>query len=179
MRQIRKRVAVVLLPAALAIGAAACGGSSSPTAGSGGTGSASSSSTANSGADFVAKALAACHSADQQEKALTKPSSSDTKLADYAPYLQQVVNLGQNLLNQLKALTPPAAQASKVQQLLDGLQSQVAAAQEAQQAAANNDLTAFQAAGKKIDDQSKALKPIAESVGLADCASGNSGSGNS
>lgn len=148
----------VTLAAMLAVGAAACGGGSTPTA-----------------VGFVSQGNAACRSADQQAGALKQPTDT-TSLSQWATYLSKFVGIAQGVDSRLRSLAVPSGKQAPFSAYLGAFEASVRDAQAAQTAAAANDAAGLQSAIQKLQGNQSTILNNARSVGLTDCARGNSGS---
>lgn len=172
-------VAGGVMAGVLALGGAACGGSSAPAAGGASTSTTAGSSGASSGTSsssastFVSKGNAICKSGDQQANAAKQPADS-APLSEWATYLTSFLNVAHSVEGQLKGLTPPAAEQAQFSTYLSAFEASVSDAQNAQNAAANNDTNGFQAAVQSLAGREGTITSNARALGLTACASGNS-----
>ena len=175
----RKLVCLPVLVVGLALATAACGSSSSSKS-AGATGSSGTTTTAASSggsggttskAAFVAKADGICKAATAQAgNPPGDPSSAKASdLPAWNTYLQKTVSLGMNLVNQLKALTPPSADQATYSNIVQQEATALTDLESAQQAAASGNLSDFQAAFKKSETSGQSSSQAASAYGMTDC----------
>jgi len=143
---------VVVASAVLCLAVAACGGESDPQA----SPSASPSATALSKAEYVAKVNAICARVEADAQNVPEPKTAD----DYLSVVQTFISTIETAQAELRALTPPAADAAEVE-------AKFLAANDQQALALKVALPALQAAAQS-DDTAAAEKAFGEAVTAAE-----------
>ena len=117
--------------------------------------------------EYIAQADAICQEANAAIEAVPEPQSAE-ELAEYG---EQVVEIGQDQLDRLRALRPPAADEATINGAYDLIEQQLAIANDVVAAARDNDLEQVQellAQGEQLNDQAD---QIARDYGLTECGS--------
>jgi hypothetical protein len=151
-----RRLRAGLIPAAIAAAvavASGCGGD-----GDGGQLSAE---------EFRRQANAICEKYNERIQAIDSPSSPE----DLDTYVEKVVPVMQQGIDELRALHPPAESADDFDRMLDETEKAIPAARQLGEAAANNDAAAVQRALKAGQQADDASDEIATDLGLTGCAS--------
>jgi hypothetical protein len=107
---------------------------------------------------------------------ITAAPSADN-LPQYATAFGQLESVFSDMIDSLKALSPPEADQSTWDSITSGLTSELAALREAKTAAESGDLTAFNAAGTKIGQLDGETSKLATTYGFQVCGGGAGGSG--
>jgi hypothetical protein len=118
--------------------------------------------------EYIAQADAICQEADAKIDAVPEPQSTE-ELAEYG---EQVVEIGQDQLDRLRALEPPQTDEGTINEAYDLLEQQLAIATDLIDAAREDDLEQVQellAQGEQLNDQAD---QIAEDYGLTECGAG-------
>jgi protein-tyrosine-phosphatase len=155
----RRRVTLIAV-AAVCVLAAACG---SDDNGSGATAE----SQRLTKEEYIAQADAICQEADAKIDAVPEPQSTE-ELAEYG---EQVVEVGQEQLDRLRALRPPQADETTINEAYDLIEQQLAIANDLVDAAREGELEQVQellAQGEQLNDQAD---QIAADYGLTECGS--------
>jgi hypothetical protein len=105
----------------------------------------------------------------------TAPSADN--LPQYATAFGQLDPVFTDMLNGLKALSPPEADQSTWDAITSGLEDELAALREAKTAAEGGDLTAFNAAGTKIGQFDNQTSQLATTYGFQVCGGGSGSTG--
>src|SRR4029077_10864674 len=95
----------------------------------------------------------------------------------YATAFGQLETVFSDMIDGLKALSPPEADQSTWDSITSGLTNELAALREAKTAAEGGDLTAFNAAGTKIGQLDGQTSQLATTYGFQVCGGGAGGSG--
>jgi hypothetical protein len=107
---------------------------------------------------------------------ITAAPSADN-LSQYATAFGQLETVFSDMIDSLKALSPPEADQSTWDSITSGLTNELAALREAKTAAEGGDLTAFNAAGTKIGQLDGQTSQLATTYGFQVCGGGAGGSG--
>ncbi len=107
---------------------------------------------------------------------ITAAPSADN-LPQYATAFGQLETVFSDMIDSLKALSPPEADQSTWDSITSGLTNELAALREAKTAAEGGDLTAFNAAGTKIGQLDGQTSQLATTYGFQVCGGGAGGSG--
>jgi hypothetical protein len=149
-----RRLRAGLIPAAIAAAVAVASG----CGGDGGQLSAE---------EFRRQANAICEKYNERIHAIDSPSSPE----DLDTYVEKVVPVMQQGIDELRALHPPAESADDFDRMLDETEKAIPAARQLGEAAANNDAAAVQKALKAGQQADDASDEIATDLGLTGCAS--------
>jgi len=141
----------------LALGAAGCFGGSSHGASS------------QASPSFHSQALAICRRTQQEVVALGAPSTV-TSLSDLATHGAKVVALQRAELGQLRALRPPASDASQVQAALSAMEAAIAEGTNLVAFARAGNPAAVTAQQKAVTDAVAAANRALQPLGLNTCA---------
>lgn len=154
----RTRVAVPIVLAAMALGAAACGEDKTEKL---------------PRAEFVSKATAVCADSRSKANAIPDPSGGRTDAEQFdrlAEYLGKATPIIQDGYERLRDLEPEDdALAKKWDGYLDGLQAAVGDLEQAQEHAKNANKAGLQAALKRVQDNDVGAESI---LGKGACAGG-------
>jgi hypothetical protein len=118
--------------------------------------------------EYIAQADAICQEANAEIDAVPEPESTE-ELAEYG---EQVVEIGREQLDRLRALRPPEADEETINGAYDLLDQQLAIADDLIAAAREGDLEQVQellAQGEQLNEQAD---QIANDYGLTECGSG-------
>jgi hypothetical protein len=107
---------------------------------------------------------------------ITAAPSADN-LSQYATAFGQLETVFSDMIDGLKALSPPEADQSTWDSITSGLTNELAALREAKTAAEGGDLTAFNAAGTKIGQLDGQTSQLATTYGFQVCGGGAGSSG--
>jgi hypothetical protein len=124
-------------------------------------------------ADFLSKADAVCTTVRQQLDVLTAPST----LPEIAIYLNRSVQINQDAVAKVRALTPPPEDRAAVSTVLGDFDTVIAKAKVAQQKAAAGDSTGADAAVKELGLAVETAGKEAKQYGFAACGQGSSSAG--
>ena len=102
---------------------------------------------------------------------------SAANLPQYATAFGQLETVFSDMIDSLKALSPPEPDQSTWDAITSGLTNELAALREAKTAAEGGDLTAFNAAGTKIGQLDGQTSQLATTYGFHVCGGGAGGSG--
>jgi len=160
----------VLLLVPLLLVSACSGGSSPEGSSSQGSSSGSPSSGRPDKSTYLAQAEELCAQGVAQQKKLVAP----TAIGDFAPYVQQLVQVAATTTRGLTALTPPDADAAQLRaKVLDPLQAQLRLAQtfadEVQAATKGNDQAALGRLALNPPTKAKADLAFMRSYGFSTC----------
>ena len=158
----RSRVLSVVAVGCLAAMAGCGGGGSSTSSGASGA-SGVSGATPLSQDEFVSQADAVCKDVNDQVAALPKPSST----ADLASVTQQIIDLTDQNLPKLEAITPPENLQAKFDQYVAAIKAQESTASDLAAAAKAGDTAKLQQLAGKLKASSP--DPIAKDLGLTEC----------
>jgi hypothetical protein len=117
--------------------------------------------------EFRQQANAICEKYNEKIKAIDSPSAPE----DLDTYVDKVVPVMQQGIDELRALNPPAESADDFDRMLDETEKAIPAARQLGEAAANNDAAAVQSALKAGQQADRASDRIATDLGLTGCAS--------
>jgi hypothetical protein len=106
---------------------------------------------------------------------ITAAPSADN-LSQYATAFGQLETVFSDMIDSLKALSPPESDQSTWDSITSGLTNELAALREAKTAAEGGDLTAFNAAGTKIGQLDGQTSQLATTYGFQVCGGGAGGS---
>jgi hypothetical protein len=98
-------------------------------------------------------------------------------LPQYAAAFGQLETVFGDMIDGLKALSPPEADQSTWDAITSGLEDELVALREAKTTAEGGDLTAFNAAGTKIGQFDNQTSQLATTYGFQVCGGGSGGSG--
>ena len=118
--------------------------------------------------EYIAQADAICKEANDRIAALPEPQSTD----ELAVLGQQVLDIGQEELDRLRALQPPAADEATVNGAYDLIEQQLGVAADLVNAAGDGELGQVQELldqGEQLNDQAD---QIARDYGLEECGAG-------
>jgi hypothetical protein len=156
MRRSTTIVAVVL---ATGIAVAACSGSSGKSA-----------NTAK--AAYVQNANSVCDQVEKQLASLPTPGNPDkdpAQLPAWRDYLGQIIVSNQQLVDDLKGISPPPGDEAKINQFLDAARAHEDELKVAQDAAIDGDVHALDAAMQKVENDNTSFHD-AQAYGLTRCA---------
>jgi hypothetical protein len=119
-------------------------------------------------ADFIAQADAVCKEANDRIDALPEPQSTD-QLADLG---QQVIDIGQEELDRLRVLRPPAADEATINGAYDLIEQQLGVAADLVDAARDGELGQVQQLLDQGEQLNEQADRIASDYGLEECGSG-------
>ena len=158
-----KRIHIAAL--ALAVAAVVC-------AGCGGGGGSSTSTTASGEAlskqELIAKGDAICQQAREQFQQLQQ--NPPTTAEGAAALTQKLVDITENELSQLQALTPPGSLQSSMDDYLEALQKNVEVLKQGLNAAKQGDATGYAKAQAKTVSQQVERLQLAHAVGFKECS---------
>jgi hypothetical protein len=152
-----------MIPPILAVSALAFAGCGGGDDGGGGGGS-----ETLSKADFQAKANAICKKFNADVDKLGAPQNFE----EVGTFTDKAIALSDATLAKLRELKPPKELQDDWNEWLKYGEEVSDTADELKEAAKNEDQDALQKAGEKADERDKKSDPIAERLGLHDCAEG-------
>jgi hypothetical protein len=118
--------------------------------------------------EFISKATAVCKAADRKAAALKAPSPSD--LPALATFVGNQIEIGNQTLAELTALSPPPDLRTKYDQYLTALKSEIGVAGDLESAAEGGDAGKVQAVGLGFTAARQRTDVEARSLGLKSCA---------